>query len=90
MTQVALPANGHSEAARFEWSLAAASWSGLSSGHAKPLFSDASAHSVNRIGDIVPEIEVEPTPRGIREGRDEVLERALAYVNGLDLDSKRR
>lgn len=32
-----------------------------------------------RIG-IVPDIEVKPTVKGIREGRDEVLERALGYI----------
>lgn len=32
-----------------------------------------------RVG-IVPDIEVRPTVRGIRAGRDEVLERALAYL----------
>lgn len=33
-----------------------------------------------RIG-IVPDIEVKPTIQGIREGRDEVLEKALEYIN---------
>lgn len=32
-----------------------------------------------RVG-IVPDIEVKPTIKGIREGRDEVLERALKYI----------
>ncbi|MCI9845277.1 S41 family peptidase [Flavobacterium pectinovorum] len=32
-----------------------------------------------RIG-IVPDIEVKPTSKGIQEGRDEVLERALAFI----------
>ncbi len=33
-----------------------------------------------RIG-IVPDIEVKPTIRGIKEGRDEVFEKAIAYIN---------
>ncbi|HEY3386290.1 MAG TPA: S41 family peptidase [Saprospiraceae bacterium] len=33
-----------------------------------------------RVG-IVPDIEVTPTVKGIREGRDEVLERAIAIIN---------
>lgn len=35
---------------------------------------------LQRIG-LVPEVEVKPTIAGIRAGRDEVLERAIAYVN---------
>ena len=32
-----------------------------------------------RIG-IVPDIEIKPTIKGIKEGRDEVLERAIQYI----------
>jgi len=35
---------------------------------------------LQRIG-IQPQIAVEPTPRGIREGRDEVLEAAIKYFD---------
>jgi len=35
---------------------------------------------VQRIG-LVPDVAVRPTIAGIRQGRDEVLERAIAYVN---------
>ena len=36
---------------------------------------------LQRIG-LVPEIEVRPTIRGIQDGRDEVLERAIEYLEG--------
>jgi C-terminal processing protease CtpA/Prc len=36
---------------------------------------------LQRIG-LVPDVEVRPTIAGIRAGRDEVLERAVKYVNG--------
>jgi hypothetical protein len=29
---------------------------------------------------LIPDVEVKPTIKGIRAGRDEVLERALAYL----------
>ena len=32
-----------------------------------------------RIG-IVPDIEIKPTIKGIKEGRDKVLERAIEYI----------
>jgi C-terminal processing protease CtpA/Prc len=38
-----------------------------------------------RVG-IVPDIVVTPTIKGIREGRDEVLEAALRYILGPDAD----
>lgn len=41
----------------------------------------ADGRQVQRIG-LVPDIAVRPTVAGIRQGRDEVLERALAYVKG--------
>jgi C-terminal processing protease CtpA/Prc len=34
-----------------------------------------------RIG-IVPDIEVKPTIKGFRQGRDELLERAIKIING--------
>lgn len=34
-----------------------------------------------RIG-IVPDIEIKPTIQGIKEGRDEVLEKAIEIING--------
>jgi C-terminal processing protease CtpA/Prc len=40
----------------------------------------ADGRQLQRVG-IQPDILVEPTIRGIREGRDEVLERAIEYVN---------
>jgi C-terminal processing protease CtpA/Prc len=36
---------------------------------------------LQRVG-LVPDVEVRPTIAGIRAGRDEVLERAVEYVNG--------
>lgn len=42
----------------------------------------ADGRQLQRVG-IQPDIPVQPTLRGIREGRDEVLERAVEYVNGL-------
>jgi C-terminal processing protease CtpA/Prc len=36
-----------------------------------------------RIG-IVPDIEVKPTIRGLREGRDELMEKALEFINNSD------
>jgi C-terminal processing protease CtpA/Prc len=41
----------------------------------------ADGRQVQRIG-LVPDVAVRPTVAGIRQGRDEVLERAVAYVNG--------
>jgi hypothetical protein len=35
---------------------------------------------LQRVG-LLPDIEVKPTIQGIREGRDEVQERAIAYLN---------
>jgi C-terminal processing protease CtpA/Prc len=40
----------------------------------------ADGRQLQRIG-LVPDVPVKPTVRGIREGRDEVLERAIAYLN---------
>ncbi len=40
----------------------------------------ADGRQLQRIG-LVPDVEVHPTLKGIREGRDEVLEKALEYVN---------
>jgi C-terminal processing protease CtpA/Prc len=42
-----------------------------------------------RIG-IVPDIELKPTIKGIKEGRDEVLERALQIINGQKAGSTSR
>ena len=42
----------------------------------------ADGRQLQRVG-IQPDIKVEPTIAGIRSGRDEVLERALAYIHGL-------
>ena len=39
----------------------------------------ADGRQLQRIG-LVPDLEVKPTIRGIREGRDEVLEKALEYL----------
>lgn len=39
----------------------------------------ASKKETQRIG-IVPDIEIKPTIRGIQEGKDEVLERAVLFV----------
>ncbi|HYR29904.1 MAG TPA: S41 family peptidase [Thermoanaerobaculia bacterium] len=40
----------------------------------------ADGRQLQRIG-LVPDVRVEPTIRGLREGKDEVLERAIAYIN---------
>lgn len=40
----------------------------------------ADGRQLQRIG-LVPDVRVEPTIKGIREGKDEVLERAIAYIN---------
>jgi C-terminal processing protease CtpA/Prc len=42
----------------------------------------ADGRQLQRVG-LRPDIVVEPTIRGIREGRDEVRDRAVAYINGL-------
>jgi C-terminal processing protease CtpA/Prc len=42
--------------------------------------SHADGRQLQRVG-LLPDIEVKPTIRGIREGRDEVLERAIEYLN---------
>ena len=39
----------------------------------------AGRHTVKRVG-LKPDIEVNPTIAGVRDGRDEVLERAVAYL----------
>lgn len=39
----------------------------------------ANKKETQRIG-IVPDIEIKPTIRGIQEGKDEVLERAVLFV----------
>ena len=41
----------------------------------------ADGRQLQRIG-LVPDVEVKPTIAGIRAGRDEVLERAVEYLNG--------
>jgi C-terminal processing protease CtpA/Prc len=43
----------------------------------------ADGRQLQRVG-IVPHIEVEPTIQGIREARDEVLQRAIEYANQLE------
>ena len=40
----------------------------------------ADGSRLQRVG-IVPQVEAEPTVRGIREGRDEVLERAIGFLD---------
>jgi C-terminal processing protease CtpA/Prc len=40
----------------------------------------ADGRQLQRVG-LLPDIEVKPTIQGIREGRDEVQERAIAYLN---------
>jgi len=40
----------------------------------------ADGRQLQRVG-IVPDVPVSPTLRGIREGRDEVLDRALAWLD---------
>jgi C-terminal processing protease CtpA/Prc len=42
----------------------------------------ADGRPLQRVG-LEPDIPARPTIRGIRAGRDEVLERALAYLRGL-------
>ena len=42
----------------------------------------ADGRQLQRVG-IQPHIKVEPTPKGVSEGRDEVLEAAVAYLNGV-------
>jgi len=42
----------------------------------------ADGRPLQRVG-LIPDLEVKPTITGIRAGRDEVLERALEYVNNL-------
>lgn len=41
----------------------------------------ADGRQLQRVG-LVPDVEVRPTIKGVREGRDEVLERALEYLRG--------
>ena len=41
----------------------------------------ADGRQLQRVG-ILPDVEVAPTLAGIRAGRDEVLERAVAYLRG--------
>ena len=43
----------------------------------------ADGRQLQRVG-LVPDVPVKPTIAGIRAGRDEVLERALKYLNGRD------
>lgn len=40
----------------------------------------ADGRQLQRVG-LVPDVRVEPTIKGIREGKDEVLARAIAYIN---------
>jgi C-terminal processing protease CtpA/Prc len=40
----------------------------------------ADGRQLQRVG-IVPDVPVPPTLRGLREGRDEVLERALGWLD---------
>ncbi len=44
---------------------------------------DAERHNAQRVG-IVPDVEVKPTIAGIRAGRDEVLEAAVARITGTE------
>ncbi len=37
---------------------------------------------------IVPDVEVHPTPQGLREGRDEVLEAAIRQILGEEATAK--
>ena len=46
----------------------------------QPLQRIRPAHAIQRIG-IVPDIEVRPTIEGIRAGRDEVLDAAIAEIH---------
>ena len=39
---------------------------------------------------IVPDVEVLPTVKGIREGRDELLEKAIAVINSTSLDKTKK
>jgi C-terminal processing protease CtpA/Prc len=56
--------------------------------HRKRIYATFSGHDVRhadgrqlqRIG-IQPHIEVEPTPKGLRKGRDEVFEAAVKYLD---------
>jgi len=41
----------------------------------------ADGRQLQRVG-IQPDIRVEPTIAGLQAGKDEVLDRAIAYVNG--------
>lgn len=41
-----------------------------------------------RVG-IIPDVEVRPTMAGIREGKDEILEKAIEWINATDLNSER-
>jgi C-terminal processing protease CtpA/Prc len=43
------------------------------------LFMDPDGRETQRIG-IVPDIEVKPTIKGVREGRDELLEKAIEII----------
>ena len=43
------------------------------------VFSQAKLSETQRIG-IIPDIEAKPTIKGIQEGRDEVLERAILFI----------
>jgi C-terminal processing protease CtpA/Prc len=47
----------------------------------------ADGRQLQRVG-LIPQIEVRPTIRGIREGRDEVLERAQKYLTDSAPDSR--
>jgi len=41
----------------------------------------ADGRQLQRIG-LVPDVVVTPTIRGLRQGKDEVLDRALSYLRG--------
>jgi C-terminal processing protease CtpA/Prc len=41
----------------------------------------ADGRQLQRVG-LTPDIEVAPTIQGVREGRDEVLERAIRWLDG--------
>ncbi|CAM3574699.1 hypothetical protein FLCH110379_11415 [Flavobacterium chungbukense] len=43
------------------------------------IFSAARNTETQRIG-IIPDIEIKPTIKGIQEGKDEVLDRALLFI----------
>jgi C-terminal processing protease CtpA/Prc len=49
----------------------------------------ADGRQLQRVG-LVPHIEVRPTIKGIREGRDEVLDRARTFLSETDVDAGKK